>query len=48
MRATRRVSVWPVGLSGGLRWEGPLCERDKARCLCLNVFNIILYIILYM
>lgn len=29
MRYTRRVSVWPVGLSGGLRWEGPLCKDGK-------------------
>jgi len=25
MRYTKKVSVWPVGLVGGLRWEGPIC-----------------------
>ena len=29
MRYTERVSVWPVGLSGGLRWEGPLCSDGE-------------------
>lgn len=27
MRYTKKVSVWPVGLVGGLRWEGPICEN---------------------
>ena len=27
MRKTRRVSVWPVGLTGGLRFEGPVCSN---------------------
>ena len=27
MRWTKKVSVWPVGLSGGLKFEGPLCEN---------------------
>lgn len=27
MRYTKRVSVWPVGLVGGLRWEGPICKN---------------------
>ena len=26
IRYTRKVSVWPVGLVGGLKWEGPLCK----------------------
>ncbi|XP_069750300.1 galactosylgalactosylxylosylprotein 3-beta-glucuronosyltransferase 3 isoform X3 [Narcine bancroftii] len=29
MRWTKRVSVWPVGLVGGMRFEGPLVEQDK-------------------
>lgn len=29
MRFTKRVSVWPVGLVGGLRFERPLVERGK-------------------
>ena len=29
MRWTRKVSVWPVGLVGGLKWEGPVCENGK-------------------
>ncbi|XP_062509203.1 galactosylgalactosylxylosylprotein 3-beta-glucuronosyltransferase 3-like isoform X2 [Corticium candelabrum] len=29
MRSTRRVSVWPVGLTGGLRFEGPICSNNK-------------------
>ena len=27
MRWTKKVSVWPVGLSGGLKFEGPFCEN---------------------
>ncbi|XP_078358751.1 galactosylgalactosylxylosylprotein 3-beta-glucuronosyltransferase 3-like isoform X2 [Oculina patagonica] len=26
MRYTKKVSVWPVGLVGGLKWEGPVCK----------------------
>lgn len=29
MRWTRKVSVWPVGLVGGMKWEGPICENGK-------------------
>ncbi|TRY83070.1 hypothetical protein DNTS_013532 [Danionella cerebrum] len=29
MRSTRRVSVWPVGLVGGRRYERPLVEQGK-------------------
>ncbi|KAM4617193.1 galactosylgalactosylxylosylprotein 3-beta-glucuronosyltransferase 3 [Discoglossus pictus] len=29
MRRTQKVSVWPVGLVGGLRYEGPLVERGR-------------------
>ncbi|KAJ8248151.1 hypothetical protein GJAV_G00238880 [Gymnothorax javanicus] len=29
MRSTRQVSVWPVGLVGGRRYERPLVERGK-------------------
>ncbi|XP_005988878.1 galactosylgalactosylxylosylprotein 3-beta-glucuronosyltransferase 3 [Latimeria chalumnae] len=29
MRHTKRVSVWPVGLVGGLRFERPLVEKGK-------------------
>ena len=27
MRFIKRVGVWPVGLSGGLMWDGPLCDE---------------------
>ena len=23
------MSVWPVGICGGLRWEGPVCKNGK-------------------
>lgn len=29
MRYTKKVSVWPVGLSGGLKWEGPVCKNGS-------------------
>ena len=29
MRAVRRVGVWPVGLSGGNDYEGPVCEEGR-------------------
>ncbi|XP_026878760.2 galactosylgalactosylxylosylprotein 3-beta-glucuronosyltransferase 2 isoform X1 [Electrophorus electricus] len=29
MRSTRRVSVWPVGLVGGRRYERPIVEQGK-------------------
>ena len=29
MRLTKKASVWPVGLAGGLKFEGPNCENDK-------------------
>lgn len=29
MRQTKAVSVWPVGLVGGLKWEGPICKDGK-------------------
>lgn len=29
MRETKKVSIWPVGLVGGLKWEGPVCENGK-------------------
>ena len=29
MRFTKTVSVWPVALVGGLRWEGPVCVYGK-------------------
>ena len=29
MRFTKKVSVWPVALVGGLRWEGPICVYGK-------------------
>ena len=28
MRSTKKISVWPVGLVGGLGAEGPVCEND--------------------
>lgn len=29
MRYTKKVSVWPVGLVGGLKWEGPEITNGK-------------------
>jgi len=29
MRTTKKVSVWPVGLSGELRYERPICRNGK-------------------
>ena len=29
MRTTKKVSMWPVALVGGLRWEGPVCKNGK-------------------
>lgn len=29
MRTTRKVSVWPVGLVGGRRYERPIVENGK-------------------
>ena len=29
MRHTKRVSVWLVGISGGLRFEGPVCHNGR-------------------
>ena len=29
MRSTRRVSVWPVGICGGLKFEGPTCRDGR-------------------
>ena len=29
MRKTRKVSVWLVGISGGLRFEGPVCHDGR-------------------
>ena len=29
MRGTQRVSVWPVGLVGGMRYERPVVEGGK-------------------
>lgn len=29
MRYTKKVSVWPVGICGGLRFEGPLCSNGR-------------------
>ena len=29
MRYTRKVSVWLVGICGGLRFEGPLCSNGR-------------------
>ena len=28
MRQTKTVSVWPVGLSGGITWQGPVCKNN--------------------
>lgn len=32
MRYTRKVSVWPVGICGGLRFEGPVCADGRVTC----------------
>ena len=29
MRYTKKVSIWPVGIVGGLQWEGPICKNGK-------------------
>lgn len=29
MRSTKKVSVWPVGMVGGLRYESPTCDRNS-------------------
>jgi len=29
MRYTKKVSVWPVAICGGLRFEGPLCSDGR-------------------
>lgn len=29
MRFTKTVSVWPVGIVGGLKFEGPICKNGK-------------------
>ncbi|XP_065679343.1 galactosylgalactosylxylosylprotein 3-beta-glucuronosyltransferase 3-like [Hydra vulgaris] len=29
MRNTKKVSMWPVALVGGLNWEGPVCKNGK-------------------
>ena len=29
MRYTKLMSVWPVGICGGLRWEGPVCRNGQ-------------------
>ena len=29
MRETKMVSVWLVGISGGLRFEGPTCHKGR-------------------
>ena len=31
IRATKKFSVWPVGICGGLRWEGPICEEGRLK-----------------
>lgn len=28
---TKMVSVWPVGLAGGLKFEGPICVGDSVK-----------------
>lgn len=33
MRSTQRVSVWPVGLVGGMKYERPVVEGGKVRSL---------------
>ena len=29
MRYTKKVSIWPVGLAGGLKAEGPICKNGR-------------------
>ncbi|XP_003386393.2 PREDICTED: galactosylgalactosylxylosylprotein 3-beta-glucuronosyltransferase 2-like isoform X1 [Amphimedon queenslandica] len=31
MRYTNKVSIWPVGLAGGLKAEGPICENGRVK-----------------
>lgn len=31
MRSTERVSVWPVGIAGGLKFEGPICSGNTVK-----------------
>ena len=36
MRWTKVVSVWPVGLSGGARWAGPIVSDGKVKSFHTN------------
>ncbi len=29
MRNTKNVSMWPVGICGGLKYEGPVCSKGR-------------------
>ena len=31
MRNTDKVSVWPVGIAGGLKFEGPICSGNGVK-----------------
>jgi galactosylgalactosylxylosylprotein 3-beta-glucuronosyltransferase 3 len=31
MRSTIKVSVWPVGIVGGLKYEGPICSGNRVK-----------------
>ena len=58
MRYTKGVSVWLVGICGGLRFEGPLCsdgkvtgwytvwEPERPFPLCMAGFAIALHLLL--
>lgn len=37
MRSTKKVSVWPVGMVGGLRYESPICDRNSVNILLQDV-----------
>lgn len=37
MRSTKKVSVWPVGMVGGLRYESPICDRNLVNVLLQDV-----------
>lgn len=39
MRYTKKVSVWPVGLVGYLRYETPVVKNGKVALLYLMYFD---------
>lgn len=41
MRSTQRVSVWPVGLVGGMKYERPVVEGGKVGAVCVLVMTFV-------